>query len=177
MIVGSVLPVTLRRQAEVKRAHRTAGPDHESGPSDPMFPKPLDARLSGALRLQGRSVSLNRFRNTSSDGLVIPSLHRKSIRILSRPDQRPKGAHPSEVRVRVGSDDEDSWPIDFGEVQSGCLLYPRLRTKIGLLGDVSNVPIGDVQAVDIAVPFGKSFLWPYLGLERILRFVYSKLSV
>jgi hypothetical protein len=134
MIVGSVLPVTLRRQAEVKRAHRTAGPDHESGPSDPMFPKPLDARLSGALRLQGRSVSLNRFRNTSSDGLVIPSLHRKSIRILSRPDQRPKGAHPNEVRVRVGSDDEDSWPIDFGEVQSGCLLYPRLRTKIGLLG-------------------------------------------
>jgi hypothetical protein len=29
MIVGSVLPVTLRRQAEVKGAHRTAGPDHD----------------------------------------------------------------------------------------------------------------------------------------------------
>ena len=45
MIVGSVLPVTLRRQADVKGAHRTAGPDHESGSSDPMYPKPLDARL------------------------------------------------------------------------------------------------------------------------------------
>ena len=45
MIVGSVLPVTLRRQAEVKGAHRTAGPDHESGSSGPMFPKPLDAQL------------------------------------------------------------------------------------------------------------------------------------
>jgi hypothetical protein len=45
MIVGSVLPTTLRRQAEVNGAHRTAGPDHESGSSDPMFPKPLDARL------------------------------------------------------------------------------------------------------------------------------------
>jgi hypothetical protein len=44
MIVGSVLPRTLRRQAEVKGAHRTAGPDHVSGSSDPMFPKPLDAR-------------------------------------------------------------------------------------------------------------------------------------
>ena len=52
MIVGSVLPMTLRRQAEVKGAHRTAGPDHESGPSDPMYPKPLDARLSGTLRLE-----------------------------------------------------------------------------------------------------------------------------
>jgi hypothetical protein len=50
MIVGSVLPVTLRRQAEVKGAHRAAGPDHESGSSDPMYPKPLDA-LSGSLRL------------------------------------------------------------------------------------------------------------------------------
>jgi hypothetical protein len=29
MIVGSVLPVTLRRQAEVKGAHRTAGPDRD----------------------------------------------------------------------------------------------------------------------------------------------------
>src|ERR1700685_1124098 len=46
------LAKTLRRRAEVKGAHRTAGPDHESGPSDPMYPKPLDARLSGALRLQ-----------------------------------------------------------------------------------------------------------------------------
>ena len=45
MIVGSVLPVTLRRQAEVKGAHRTAGPDHESGSSGPMYPKPLDARF------------------------------------------------------------------------------------------------------------------------------------
>ena len=44
MIVGSVVPVTLRRQAEVKGAHRTAGADHESGSSDPMSPKPLDAR-------------------------------------------------------------------------------------------------------------------------------------
>src|SRR5580704_10367130 len=52
MIVGSVLPATLRRQAEVKGAHRTAGPDHVSGSSDPMYPKPLDARLSGSLRLQ-----------------------------------------------------------------------------------------------------------------------------
>jgi hypothetical protein len=45
MIVGSVLPTTLRRQAEVNGAHRAAGPDHVSGPSDPMYPKPLDARL------------------------------------------------------------------------------------------------------------------------------------
>jgi hypothetical protein len=52
MFVGSVLPTTLRRQAEVKGAHRTAGPDHESGSSDPMYPKPLDARLSGSLRLE-----------------------------------------------------------------------------------------------------------------------------
>jgi hypothetical protein len=54
MIVASFqLPSsgTLRRQAEVNGAHRTAGPDHESGSSDPMFPKPLDARLSGSLRL------------------------------------------------------------------------------------------------------------------------------
>jgi hypothetical protein len=45
MIVGSVLPATLRRQAEVKGAHRTAGPDHESGSSGPMYPKPLDAQF------------------------------------------------------------------------------------------------------------------------------------
>jgi hypothetical protein len=31
MIVGSVVPVTLRRQAEGERAHRTAGPDHFNG--------------------------------------------------------------------------------------------------------------------------------------------------
>jgi hypothetical protein len=52
MIVGSVLPDTLRRHAEVNGAHRTAGPGHESGSSDPMFPKPLDARPSGSLRLE-----------------------------------------------------------------------------------------------------------------------------
>jgi hypothetical protein len=51
MIVGSVLPITLRRQAEGNGAHRTAGPDHESGSSDPMYPKPLDARLPDPLRL------------------------------------------------------------------------------------------------------------------------------
>jgi hypothetical protein len=39
------------RDQEVKGAHRTAGPDHVSGSSDPMYPKPLDARLSGSLRL------------------------------------------------------------------------------------------------------------------------------
>ena len=70
MIVGSVLPVTLRRQAEVKGAHRTAGPNHESGSSDPMFPKPLDARLPDRFACKGRSVSLNRFRNTWTVWLV-----------------------------------------------------------------------------------------------------------
>ena len=29
----------LRRQAEDNGANRTAGPDHEDGPSDPMIPK------------------------------------------------------------------------------------------------------------------------------------------
>ena len=38
------------RDQEVKGAHRTAGPDHVSGSSDPMYPKPLDAR-PGSLRL------------------------------------------------------------------------------------------------------------------------------
>jgi hypothetical protein len=51
MIVGSVLPATLRRQAEVKGAHRTAGPDHESGSSDSMFRSRLTHDFSGSLRL------------------------------------------------------------------------------------------------------------------------------
>ena len=53
MIVGSVLPTTLRRQAEDKGAHRTAGPDHESGSSDPMYPAPLDARHTDHFAVKG----------------------------------------------------------------------------------------------------------------------------
>ena len=33
------LAKTLRRQAEDNGAHRTAGPDHEDGSSDPVIPK------------------------------------------------------------------------------------------------------------------------------------------
>jgi hypothetical protein len=45
MIVGSVLPVPCADKQKLRGAHRTAGPDHESGPSGPMYSKPLDARL------------------------------------------------------------------------------------------------------------------------------------
>jgi hypothetical protein len=50
MIVGSVMPATLRRQAEVKGLTALPVPTTMSGSSDPMYPKPLDARLSGSLR-------------------------------------------------------------------------------------------------------------------------------
>ena len=39
MIVGSVLPRPCADKQRNNGAHRTAGPDHESGSSDPMIPK------------------------------------------------------------------------------------------------------------------------------------------
>jgi hypothetical protein len=53
MIVGSVSSPTLRRQAEGNGAHRTAGPDHTSGSSDPMYPMPLYARTPDRFAVKG----------------------------------------------------------------------------------------------------------------------------
>ena len=95
MIVGSVLPTTLRRQAEVKGAHRTAGPDHVSGSSDPMFPKPLDARLfPDHFACKGRSVSLNRFRKTWTVGLRIAGLHPQTYSACIKTGPAPEGRPP-----------------------------------------------------------------------------------
>jgi hypothetical protein len=86
MIVGSVLPTTLRRQAEGNGAHRTAGPDHESGSSDPMYPKPLDALLSDTLRPQRAKCITRPFPQNIGCRLVIFGLLWKPILILSKPD-------------------------------------------------------------------------------------------
>jgi hypothetical protein len=46
MIVGSVLPRPCADKQRSNGAHRTAGPDHESGFSGPMMPMPLHARVT-----------------------------------------------------------------------------------------------------------------------------------
>jgi hypothetical protein len=51
MIVGSVLPIPCADKQKLRGLTALPVPTTMSGPSDPMFPKPLDARLSGSLRL------------------------------------------------------------------------------------------------------------------------------
>jgi hypothetical protein len=104
MIVGSVLPITLRRQAEVKGAHRTAGPDHASGSSDPMFPKPLDARLSGSLRLERAKCITQPFPHTSTVVLKIAGFRTETNPDFIKIRRAPEGRSPerSEGECRIG---------------------------------------------------------------------------
>jgi hypothetical protein len=94
MIVGSVVPATLRRQAEVNGAHRTAGPDHESGPSDPMYPKPLDARLSGSLRPKRAKCITQPFPHLETPLVIL------GIGLWSDPDRKPEHARRALTRTK-----------------------------------------------------------------------------
>ena len=82
----------------VNGAYRTAGPDHDNGSSDPMFPKPLHARTPDRFAVKGEV-----YHSTVSAhvGCGVGSLlvsERKLVRLI-KSCGRPKGAHPNEVRV------------------------------------------------------------------------------
>jgi hypothetical protein len=101
MIVGSVLLPTLRRQAEGKRGSPHCRSRPQRGSSDPMYPEAVRRTISGSASPErAKCITSTVSAHVLQSLVILSTVSGGQLYRSIKTCRRPKGAHPSETRVR-----------------------------------------------------------------------------